>query len=137
MLGLQNRALITDIEGGKHGWRVSFIKVNYYFLTGGERQAAQCNLCSSGVDVACPRCFTFLCFEHIRQDLTCAQHQRLQKSKSPIIQWKELGPIAADFSQTFWDFGIRRKLTPGEFCGWKVYPLEDINENVTSYGNHN
>ncbi len=28
-------------------------------------------------------------------------------------------------------------ITPGEFYGWKMYRLEDINENVTSYGNHN
>ncbi len=40
--------------------------------------------------------------------------------------------------QTFWDFGIRRKLVfSGEYYSWKMYHLEDINENVTSYGNNN
>ena len=38
---------------------------------------------------------------------------------------KEPGPIASDFIQTFWDFGIKRKI---------IYCLED--KNVTSYGNH-
>ena len=28
-------------------------------------------------------------------------------------------------------------ITPGEFYSWKIYRLEDNNENVTSYGNHN
>ncbi len=28
-------------------------------------------------------------------------------------------------------------ITPGEFYSWKMYCVEDINENVTSYGNHN
>ena len=58
---------------------------------------------------------------------------------------KEPGPITSDFSQTFGDFGIRRKLVlfslplvnfPGEFYSWKIYRSEDINENLTSYGNH-
>ncbi len=46
------------------------------------------------------------------------------------------------FFQTFWKFGIRRKLilffliTPGEFSADLMYRLEDINEIVTSYGNH-
>ena len=26
-------------------------------------------------------------------------------------------------------------ITPGEFCSWKVYRLQDINKNVISYGN--
>ncbi len=60
--------------------------------------------------------------------------QKMSMSKVP-------GPIASDFSQTFRDFGIRRKIvffviTRGEFYSWKMYRLED-NENVTSYGNHN
>ncbi len=29
------------------------------------------------------------------------------------------------------------QITPGEFCRSKMYHLEDVNENVTSYGNHN
>ena len=28
-------------------------------------------------------------------------------------------------------------ITPGEFYSWKNYHFEDINENVTSYGNYN
>ncbi len=52
------------------------------------------------------------------------------------------GPIASDFFQTSGDFGIRRNLIffslPLEnFTAEKIYRLEDINENVTSYGNHN
>ncbi len=52
------------------------------------------------------------------------------------------GPIASFFFQTFRDFGIRRKLNiilnaPGEFNSRKMYRLEDMNENVTSYGTHN
>ncbi len=27
-------------------------------------------------------------------------------------------------------------INPGEYYSWKVYRLEDINENVTSYGNN-
>ena len=55
---------------------------------------------------------------------------------------KEPGPITSHFSHTFGDFGIRRKLgifliTPGKFYGLKMYCLDDINENVISYGNHN
>ena len=55
---------------------------------------------------------------------------------------KEPSPLASDFIQTFWDFGYQKKnfiflITPVEFYGWKMYPLEDIHENVTSYGNHN
>ena len=55
---------------------------------------------------------------------------------------KESGPIASDFFQTFWVFGIGRKLiffpiTPVAFYSWKMYRLEDVNENVTSYVNHN
>ena len=59
-----------------------------------------------------------------------------------MINLKEPGLIASDFFQTFWDFGIRRKLiffpiTPGEFYSWQMYRLEDSSENMTSYGNHN
>ena len=28
-------------------------------------------------------------------------------------------------------------ITPGEFYSRKMYRLEDANENVTTYGNHN
>ena len=27
--------------------------------------------------------------------------------------------------------------TPGKFYGWQMYHLEDVNENMTSYGNYN
>ena len=54
---------------------------------------------------------------------------------------KEPGPIAYDFFQTFGDFGIRRKVIffslPLVNFTAENYRLEDINENVTSYGNHN
>ena len=42
------------------------------------------------------------------------------------ISLKVPGPIASDFL-----------ITPGEFYSWKMYHLEEINESVTSYGNHN
>ena len=28
-------------------------------------------------------------------------------------------------------------MTHGKFYSWKVFRLEDINENMSSYGNHN
>ncbi len=45
------------------------------------------------------------------------------------------------FFQTFGDFGIRGKLIffslpLVNFTAEKMYHLEDINENVSSYGNH-
>ena len=53
------------------------------------------------------------------------------------------GPIASDFfffklseilvsEESSYYF-----ITPGEFYNWKMYCLENINENMTSYGNHN
>ncbi len=65
-------------------------------------------------------------------------HTHLYSSQIFIL--KEPGPIISDFSQTFRDFGRKLlffSLPPGEFYGWKMYRLDDINENVTSYGNHN
>ncbi len=58
------------------------------------------------------------------------------------VSLKEPGPIASDFFSSFVRFWYQKKahiilITPVEFCGWKMYRLEDINENVTSYGNHN
>ncbi len=45
----------------------------------------------------------------------------------------EPGPIASDFFQTFWDFGVRKKLIFFSLpLDWK---MEDIKENVASYGN--
>ncbi len=46
------------------------------------------------------------------------------------------------FFSNFQRFWYQKKIhifliTPGEFYSWKMYRLEDINENVTSYGNHN
>ena len=60
-----------------------------------------------------------------------------------IMELKKPGLIASDFFQTFWDhFGIRRKLvffplSLVNFKAKKMYRLEDINEKLTSYGNHN
>ncbi len=61
---------------------------------------------------------------------------------SIVMYLKVPGPIASDFFQTFGDFGIRRKLIffslpLVNFTAEKIYRLGDINENVTSYGNHN
>ena len=55
---------------------------------------------------------------------------------------KEPGPIASEFCSNFLRFWYQKKahiflIAPVEFYGWKIYGLEDINENVTSYGNHN
>ncbi len=52
---------------------------------------------------------------------------------------KEPGPIFSPNLPRFW---YQKKaciflITPGEFYSWKMYRLEDINENVISYGNHN
>ena len=52
------------------------------------------------------------------------------------------GPIAADFFSNLQRFWYQKKahiflITPCEFYSWKMYHLEDINENVTSYGNQN
>ncbi len=46
------------------------------------------------------------------------------------------------FFSNFWGFWYQKKaciflITSGELYGWKMCCLEDINENVTSYGNHN
>ncbi len=46
------------------------------------------------------------------------------------------------FFSNFWRFCYQKKahiflITLGEFYSWKMYHLEDTNENVTSYGNHN
>ncbi len=57
------------------------------------------------------------------------------------IYLKVPGPIASNFSQTSGDFDQKKAhiflITPGEFYSWKMYRLEDMYENVTSYGNHN
>ena len=55
---------------------------------------------------------------------------------------KEPGPIASDFLQTLWDFGIRKMLTffslpLVNFTAEKMYCLQDVNENVTSYSSNN
>ena len=54
------------------------------------------------------------------------------------LELEESNPIASDFFQTFWDFGIYFFLITSVECySWSMYRLEDINENVTSYGNLN
>ncbi len=61
-------------------------------------------------------------------------------SNITIYNLKEPGPITLEFSQTFKEYQKKAcifLITPGEFYSWKVYRLENINENVTSYGNHN
>ncbi len=55
---------------------------------------------------------------------------------------KEPGPIAPNFFSNLRSFWYQMKahiflIIPGKFYSWKIYRLEDINENVTSYGNHN
>ena len=42
----------------------------------------------------------------------------------------------------FWRFWYHKKvhfflITHGKFHSWKVFRLEDTNENMSSYGNHN
>ena len=54
---------------------------------------------------------------------------------------KEPGPIAGDLKKNFQRFWYWKKAcifltTTGEFYSLKVYCLEDVNENVTGYGNH-
>ena len=67
-------------------------------------------------------------------------HGNLYKPK--LVWLEESSLIASDFFQTFWDFGSRRKLIffplpLVNFTAEKLNHLEDIKENMTSYGNHN
>ena len=55
---------------------------------------------------------------------------------------KALSNFSDIFVKLFKDFGITKKpniflIIHGEFHSWKVFHLEDINENVPGYGNHN
>ena len=54
---------------------------------------------------------------------------------SLYVYLKEPSPI-------FWRFCYHKKvhiflINPGKFNNWKVFRLEDINENVSGHGNHN
>ena len=47
-----------------------------------------------------------------------------------------------NFFSNFWRICYHKKahiflITYGKFNSWKVFRLEDINENVSGYGNHN
>ena len=47
-----------------------------------------------------------------------------------------------NFFSNFWRFCYHKKahiflITHGKFYSWKVFHLEDINENMSGYGNHN
>ena len=47
-----------------------------------------------------------------------------------------------NFFSNFWRLWYQKKvniflITHGKFHSWKVFHLEDINENVPGYGNHN
>ena len=55
---------------------------------------------------------------------------------------KKLSPIFFNFFPNFLRFWYHMKAhifltTHGKFHHWKVFHLKDINENVSSYGNHN
>ncbi len=55
--------------------------------------------------------------------------------ESQNVSFKKPRPIASDFSN-FMRFWYQKNahiflITPGEFYSWKMYHLEDINENVT------
>ena len=56
-----------------------------------------------------------------------------------ILKLKEPSPIFSTSFETFGDFAITRKiyLIIHEVYSWKVFCLEDINETVSGYGNHN
>ncbi len=61
-----------------------------------------------------------------------------QKSKNLL---KETSLITSDFFKLS-EILVSEKahiflIAPGESYSWKMYCMEDINENVTSYGNHN
>ena len=65
-------------------------------------------------------------------------HWRLQLIQIITCSLKEPGLIASDFFQIFWDSGIRRKLIFFSlplvtFTAEKLFHLEDINENMTSF----
>ena len=58
--------------------------------------------------------------------------------------WEELKeprPIFSMFFSKFWRFWYKKAhnflMTYGKFYSWKAFRLEDINENVPGYGNHN
>ena len=59
-----------------------------------------------------------------------------------VLVLKEPGPIASYFFQPFeilvsdWRKLIFFLISHNELYNWKMYRFEDINENVTSYGNH-
>ena len=58
------------------------------------------------------------------------------------IRLKKPSPIFATFFQTFGDFWYYKKahillITHVKFYSWKIFCVEDINEKVPSYGNHN
>ena len=47
-----------------------------------------------------------------------------------------------NFLKNFWRFCYHKKahiflITHDKFYHWKLFCLEDINENVSGYGNHN
>ena len=54
---------------------------------------------------------------------------------------KKPSPISSFFFHTFWRFCYHKKahiflITHVEFYSYKVFRLEDINENMSGYGNH-
>ena len=67
------------------------------------------------------------------QGSTKTEKKKSLKGACPIFQ--------LFFFQTFWDVGITRKLICclypiTNFVTEKMFHLEDINENVSGYGNH-
>ncbi len=59
-----------------------------------------------------------------------------------LMNLKEARSDCFTFFSNFRRFWYQKKghiflITPGEFYALKMYRLEDINQNVISYGNHN
>ena len=69
------------------------------------------------------------------------QYRMVQKKFDIFL--KEPGPIASDLFKLSEILVSEESsyhiflITPGEFDSWKIFCLEDINENMTCYGNQN
>ena len=69
-----------------------------------------------------------------------------RKNKTEICEGfclsEDPGPSFSTFFQTFGDFLFHKKAhiflkTHVKFYSWNMFSLEDIDENVSGYGNHN
>ncbi len=84
--------------------------------------------------------FHLLFVEHM-----CDSYVKAWQHLAHISETRNIKGARSDcfrFFSNFRRFWYQKKahiflITSGEFYSWKMYRLEDINENVTSYGYHN